>query len=115
MAPIVKQSIGIDMAKDTFDVCFSVLDASGRLVVKSSRQFANHQSGFVALDQWVVKWQAPGVELCFTMEATGVYYENLAWHLHRQDRLVSVVLPNLAKKYLQSLGYKSKNDQIDAK
>jgi transposase len=55
------------------------------------------------------------VELCFTMEATGVYYENLAWHLHQQDRQVSVVLANLAKKYLQSLGYKSKNDKIDAK
>jgi transposase len=115
MATIIKQSIGIDIAKDKFDVCFSVLDASGRVVVKSSRSFANHKSGFVTFDQWVVKWQTSGVELCFTMEATGVYYENLAWHLHQQDRQVSVVLPNLAKKYLQSLGYKSKNDKIDAK
>lgn len=115
MAIIVKQSIGIDIAKDKFDVCFSVLDASGRVVVKSSRSFANHKSGFVTFDQWVVKWQTSGVELCFTMEATGVYYENLAWHLHQQGRQVSVVLPNLAKKYLQSLGYKSKNDKIDAK
>jgi len=115
MAPIQKQSIGIDIAKDKFDVCFSLVDASGRVVVKSSRQFDNHKSGFVAFDQWIVKWQDPGVELCFTMEATGVYYENLAWHLHQQSRQVAVVLPNLAKKYLQSLGYKSKNDSIDAR
>jgi transposase len=115
MATIVKQSIGIDIAKDKFDVCFSVVDASGRIVVKSRRQFDNHKSGLAAFDQWVVKWQAPGVELCFTMEVTGVYYEHLAWHLHQQERQVSVVLPNLAKKYLQSLGYKSKNDKVDAK
>lgn len=115
MATIQKPSIGIDIAKDKFDVCFSVVDESGRLVVKSSRQFDNHKSGFVAFDQWIVKWQDPHVELCFTMEATGVYYENLAWHLHQQDRPVSVELANVAKKYLQSLGYKSKNDKIDAR
>ena len=55
------------MAKDTFDVCFSVLDASGRMGGKSSRPFANHKSGFVGFAQWVVNWQTPGVEQCFTM------------------------------------------------
>jgi hypothetical protein len=50
MATIVKQSIGIDIAKDKFDVCFSVLDASGRMAIKSSRKFANHQSGFACFN-----------------------------------------------------------------
>jgi transposase len=49
------------------------------------------------------------------MEATGVYYEALPWALHQAGRSVIVVLPNRAKKYLQSLGNKSKNDRIDAK
>jgi transposase len=114
MATIQKQSVGLDIAKDKFDACFCVLDENQRAVVKSSRKFANSKSGFAAFDQWVAKWQAPSLEICFTMEATGVYYESLAWHLHQQDQQVAVVLPNLAKKYLQSLGYKSKNDKIDA-
>jgi transposase len=48
------------------------------------------------------------------MEATGVYYENLAHYLNDRGFYVSVVLPNKSKKYLQSLGLKSKNDKIDA-
>lgn len=49
------------------------------------------------------------------MEATGVYYEKLAWSLHRSKESLSIILPNKAKKYLQSLGLKTKNDKIDAK
>jgi transposase len=49
------------------------------------------------------------------MEATGVYYENLAWHLHQKGSFISVILPNKARKYMQSLGIKSKTDKIDAK
>lgn len=48
------------------------------------------------------------------MEATGIYHENLAWGLFKIDFKVIVVLANKAKKYLQSLGLKSKNDKIDA-
>ncbi|PRY04289.1 transposase IS116/IS110/IS902 family protein [Pontibacter ummariensis] len=58
---------------------------------------------------------SPLVELVVNMEATGVYYEALAWIRHQQGRKVNVVLANLAKKYFQSLGYKSKNDRLDAK
>jgi ABC-type antimicrobial peptide transport system permease subunit len=49
------------------------------------------------------------------MEATGIYYEQLAWFLHNKNYSVSVVLPNKAKKYKEALGLKSKNDRIDAK
>jgi transposase len=115
MVTVKKQSVGLDMAKDKFDACFCVLDEKGRIRVKSTRSFPNTKSGFADLDKWVAKWQEPGVETVFVMEATGVYYENLAWHLHQQGRNLSVVLPNLAKKYLQSLGHKSKNDKADAK
>ena len=115
MTILQKQSIGLDIAKDKFDACFSVTDEKQRVIVKSTRRFDNNKSGFIAFDQWLTKWQAPAVPLCCTMEATGVYYEALAWHLHQSARHVSVVLPNLAKKYFQSLGYKSKNDKIDAK
>jgi transposase len=48
------------------------------------------------------------------MEAIGIYYEQLAWYLFDKDCSVSVVLPNKAKKYKESLGLKSKTDKIDA-
>ena len=48
------------------------------------------------------------------MEATGSYHENLAWLLFDQGKTVHIVLPNKAKYYLKSKGYRSKNDKIDA-
>src|SRR5687768_153406 len=65
--------------------------------------------------KWISKWEDPEVELVVIMEATGVYYEALAWTMHQQGRRVNVVLANRAKKYFQSLGYKSRNDHWDAK
>jgi transposase len=112
---ITKQSVGIDMAMDKFDACFCVVNDQQHICVKSTRKFSNTKSGLAEFDAWLAKWQVAAVETWFVVEATGVYYEHLAWHLHQQGSNLSVVLPNLAKKYLQSLGYKSKNDKVDAK
>jgi len=49
------------------------------------------------------------------MEATGVYYEELAYFLHDKGLSVQVVLPNMSKNYLKSLNIKTKTDKIDAK
>jgi transposase len=49
------------------------------------------------------------------MEATGVYYENLAYYLFDSAYSLSVVLPNKAKRYMECSGLKSKNDRVDAK
>jgi len=49
------------------------------------------------------------------MEATGIYYEHFVWFLHERGYAVSVILPTKAKRYLQAIGNKSKNDKIDAK
>ena len=48
------------------------------------------------------------------MESTGVYHQQLAWFVHQQDCLVSILLPNKARHYLMSPGHQSKNEQIDA-
>lgn len=49
------------------------------------------------------------------MEATGIYHENCAYYLFGKGFDVSIILPNKAKKYLEAIGLKSKNDSIDAK
>ena len=112
---IIKQSVGVDIAKDKFDACFSVLTSEQRVVVKATHQFSNSAKGFAEFSKWISKWEDATVELVIMMEASGVYYEALAWQLHQAGKSVSVVLANRAKKYIQSLGYKSKNDRIDAK
>lgn len=52
--------------------------------------------------------------MCFTMEATGVYHENLAHFLHADGQQISIVLANHSKKFIESLGMKSKNDPLDS-
>jgi transposase len=70
---IIKQSVGVDIAKDKFYACFSVLTSEQRVVVKATRKCANTPKGFIEFGKWWSKWQDPAVELIFILEATGVY------------------------------------------
>ena len=49
------------------------------------------------------------------MEATGVYYEELACFLADNQLLMSVLLPNKVKYFARSTERKSKTDQLDAR
>jgi transposase len=110
----LKYCVGLDVAKDTFKACLSVINREQKITVKSSSSFANTTAGFATLQAWVHKHRKEDLKVVYVMEATGVYHEQLAWYLHGHDCLVSVLLPTKAKRYLQSLGLKSKNDQLDA-
>jgi transposase len=83
--------------------------------VRSTRTFANTAQGFKQLLDWVSLKKHPKSAVHFTMEATGVYYEGLAFFLYERGYTLHVVLPNYAKKYAESLGVKSKTDKLDAK
>ena len=110
----LKYGIGIDMAMKKFDVCFSVIDTAQKVTVKASSSFTNNAKGFTDLLKWAKKHAKLDLPKVFLAEATGVYYEQLAWFLYLQDLPISIVLPNKAKKYKEALGLKSKNDKIDA-
>jgi transposase len=110
---IFKYSVGCDISKDAFNVC--ILEVSQeRSKVKASHKFKNETKGFKEFDAWVKKHKKHDVQTGFYMEATGVYYENLAWYLFEQEYNVYVLLPYKTKHYLKSIGIKSKNDKIDA-
>lgn len=111
----IKYSVGSDISKEKFDSCISLIDNQQRIRIIATRTFSNTPSGFKFFEEWVFQKCKLDIPVIFLMEATGVYYEHLAWFLHKTSKHVSVVLPTRAKKYLQSLGYKSKNDKIDAK
>jgi len=112
---ILRQNLGIDIAKDSFVASFTVL-LTGQIVKhKGTKLFKNNKDGFEKFLNWSKKFQAQDVKLSFTMEATGVYYESLAYYLFGKDYTVHVLLPNKAKKFAESLNIKSKTDKIDAK
>ena len=112
---IIKQNVGIDVSKDDLKVALSHLTVDYRVIVCSTRTFANTEQGFKQLHEWVKLKRDAKHPVRITMEATGVYYESLAFFLSEQDYTLHVVLPNYAKKYAESLGVKSKTDKLDAK
>ena len=113
--PSLRYSVGIDMAKKDFKACLCVIDHQQKVTIKASRTFANSPKAFPVFLQWAMKGSKESIPVTFTVEATGVYHEPLAWFLYQQKQTVAIVLPIKAKRYLQSLGHRSKTDTIDAK
>jgi transposase len=108
-------TVGFDVDKSTLKACLKTRDGQ-KSVIKSTRIFGNSQSGFNEIGQWIKKHLAKDVDgIHCVMEATGVYHEHLAWFLYNHKYAVHIVLPLRAKRYMQSLGIKSKNDKIDAR
>ncbi|WP_035565321.1 IS110 family transposase [Hymenobacter sp. IS2118] len=113
--PSLKYVVGIDIAKDTFVACFGQLDAQQQLRFGKQTTFDNTPAGFAGLLHWTAQQQQEEVPLWFVVEATGVYYEGLAYFLADQQQALSVLLPNKAKHFAQSTELKSKTDQLDAR
>ena len=112
---IVKQTFGIDVSMKTFDVRFGTTDAKQHIVLSSSKSFTNALAGFKQLLRWTKKAIISNdLPTIFVMEATGVYYEHLAYFLFLNNCQVAVVLPNKIKNYTKSLESKSKTDPLDA-
>jgi transposase len=113
---ILKYSLGLDVSSKKIDCSLSVIDENQAVTFKSKTVINNTLSGFRLLEDWIAKhYKETSVPLVVCMEATGVYHENCALYLFEKQYKVSIVLPNKAKKYLECLGLKSKNDTIDAR
>lgn len=100
-------TIGIDIAKDTFDVAL-YRDEQYQLA-----QFANTAEGHRQLLKWLKKRQAQGSHAC--LEATGQYGEALAQALYERGYPVSIVNPMRVKAYGASQLKRNKTDREDAK
>lgn len=99
--------IGIDIAKDKFDVAVLRQDHH-----PEAATFDNTRTGFAKCHRFLKKRQAQQGHVC--MEATGVYYEELAHFLHEKGYAVSVVNPLQIKAYAQSQLRRNKTDGVDA-
>ncbi|MBB6005753.1 IS110 family transposase [Arcicella rosea] len=111
---ILRQCVGIDISKDSFVACISHKTSTDEIIVKSTKKIPNSLSGYNTLQEWVTKFTSPELPLIYVMEATGVYYEPLAFDLLERGKSVSVQLAKNVKFFMQSHNIKSKTDDIDA-
>lgn len=111
-----KLIIGIDISMNDFYACIKVRTEDNNIKIKGTRSFENSDQGFKNFLTWSLKQKKDDDwSVRFVMEATGVYYENLAYYLYSQNQKVSVVLANKIKNYIKSLNVKTKTDKVDAK
>lgn len=111
----LKQSVGIDMAKDDFVACFSIMTHGYDNIVLSTQTFKNTISGFRQLNKWVVKLLEESIPTIYVMEPTGVYHQKLAWFLDQDNQKLSIVLPQRAKSFAKTLTTKTVTDKQSAK
>jgi transposase len=108
MQKIRKQITGIDVAKDELVVCLGRIYEDFSTELYAHKVFLNTPKGFESLVKWVEKSGPVGR---FVMEATGVYFEGLAYYLSDNGYEVSVVLPNKIVNYFRTLSVKTITDK----
>ncbi|MDA3911592.1 MAG: IS110 family transposase [Bacteroidales bacterium] len=96
--------IGIDIAKQTFDVYCSTMN--------NKHTFAQYQQNKTGFTKLVKEF---GKDKTYVMEATGPYSMQLARFLYKQGIQVSVVNPLIIKRFSQMLLQRAKTDKKDAK
>ena len=81
---VTKQIVGIDIGKDKFYVCYKIKYSDFSVVIKGTSSFTNDYQGFTSFLDWCSKRDKndDSCKLIFVMEATGVYYEELAYFLN---------------------------------
>lgn len=99
--------LGVDVAKLKFNVC--LIREDGRL---KHRVFANNETGFTQLCEWLKKNHVSQVHAC--LEATGTYSEALATYLYDSTHQVSLVNPAAIKAYAGAQLSRTKTDRVDA-
>jgi transposase len=99
--------LGIDISKKTFDV--TLIDDTGS---RYHRQFSNNEQGFQGLHRWLSTQRVSTVHAC--MEATNVYWEDLADDLSQRGYQVSVVNPAQTKGFAMSQLQRNKTDKVDS-
>ncbi len=113
---VIKQIVGTDMGKDNFYACYKVQYEDKKVIIKGTKSFENNISGMEAFYKWYkIRNKTPEVKPIFVMEATGVYYEELAYFLYHKKQTVSVQLAQKLKYYAKSNNLKTKTDKVDSK
>ena len=97
-------TLGIDISKDKFDA--TVIDKNGKF---HYRKFKNNKKGFRQLQKWLQKLGVTELHAC--MEATNVYWEDLAQFLAELGFKVSAL--KRIKGFAISQLRRNKTDKLD--
>jgi len=111
----LKQCVGIDCSKDQLDVCYGQLTDGLDTVYIATASFPNNGKGFKQLLAWSRKLGDVSIAMNFVVEATGVYHEHLANFLVDENQNISVVLPNKARQFAQTLQVRTVTDRTASK
>jgi transposase len=112
---VTRYNLGVDFASKKFDVKLAVSFSNNNRKIISSRKFENNPKGFKEFDGWIQqKCKEKNIEVRVSGEATGVYHERCCYYLHDKGYYVTIAVPIRVKRYKESCGYKSKDDNIDA-
>jgi transposase len=103
--------LGIDIAKATLDV--TLLKAGE--TKEYHQHLANSRSGHRQLIEWLQGQVEDLSQVRAVMEATNIYWEELAESLHEQGLKVSVVNPAAIKGFAQSQIERNKTDKQDSR
>jgi len=103
----MKGTLGIDLSKKDFES--QVITATGQ---RQEEHFENNPTGYEQLQAWLLKHGVSQVHAC--MEATNIYWEELAEYLVEQGHQVSVVNPAQIKGFAQSQLKRNKTDKQDS-
>lgn len=113
---VIKQNAGLEIDLKHIKVSLQFLMEDQSVKIKASRKFSNNLLGFEQLSKWLDSKKIDTLSVHLTMEATGVYSENVSYYFHEKENyIVHVVLPNTSKAFFKSHNFKSKTDEIDAK
>lgn len=111
---VLKQCLGIDCGKEELVCSLALMDSDYDVHVAGTLSVKNLPEGFKKLEKWLLKQKVNLLDLGFVMEATGVYHEKIALHLHSAGAKVMVILPNKAKAFAQTLTTKTVNDKTSS-
>lgn len=100
--------VGIDIAKLTFHAC--LIRSQGK---PQKKRFPNTEEGFTKLLRWLIPLE-PDADFHFCMEATGSYWEALAFFLAETEQKVSVVNAYRTHHAAQASGSGNKTDPAEA-
>lgn len=112
---VLKESLGIDVSKDSLSFSLSMLASDFTKNFKLSPDVDNTPYGFEQIDEWIKKNKRLSNYPCVVMESTGVYHEGIAMYLYHKGYKVSVLQSGRVKRYSQSLDQRSKTDALDSK
>ena len=103
---IQAEYVGVDVAKDKFDVAIRVDNRDKHAV------YSNDPKGHAKFAEWLIK-NTKSSWVC--MEATGHYSEGLADFLTHRGFKVSVVNPYQIKNFAKASLARNKNDIVDSR